>query len=194
MRTEALIDALQHLKVETGSLACDGCGHEHNCSTKGCAIIREATARLEYLLEFFSEKSAQDLSTQIVDVLKNQMVDTIQGRMKEIVLETGQVFNGPVSKGDVVWMVIRKDYESEQRLPFNYFVEQYTVTAFNIKKIQLAFGKTAFWTKDEAIARMYEMRQELYQSASSPKAYEACLRKSDYDETWLAYRHKPEEV
>lgn len=169
MRTEALIDALQHLKVETGSLACAGCGHEHNCSTKGCAIIREAAARLEYLLEFFTEQSAQDLSTQIVDVLKNQMVDTIQGRMKEIVLETGQVFNGPVSKGDVVWMVIRKYYESEQRLPFNFFVEQYTVTAFNIKKIQLAFGKTAFWTKDEAIARMYEMRQELYQSASSPK-------------------------
>ena len=37
-----LLKALRHLKVETGSLACFGCGWEHNCSTEGCAILREA--------------------------------------------------------------------------------------------------------------------------------------------------------
>lgn len=37
-----LIKALEQLKVETGSLACLGCGYEHNCSTKGCAILRKA--------------------------------------------------------------------------------------------------------------------------------------------------------
>lgn len=37
-----LINALKRLKVETGSLACLGCGREHNCTTRGCAIIREA--------------------------------------------------------------------------------------------------------------------------------------------------------
>lgn len=42
MKIDDLISALSQLSVETGSLACLGCGHEHNCSTSGCAIIREA--------------------------------------------------------------------------------------------------------------------------------------------------------
>ena len=42
-----LIQALNRLKVQTGSLACLGCGYEHNCSTKGCRIMREAVEQLE---------------------------------------------------------------------------------------------------------------------------------------------------
>ena len=42
-----LIQALNRLKVQTGSLACLGCGYEHNCSTKGCRIMREAGEQLE---------------------------------------------------------------------------------------------------------------------------------------------------
>lgn len=30
MKTDELIEALRRLKVQTGSLACLGCGHEHN--------------------------------------------------------------------------------------------------------------------------------------------------------------------
>ena len=41
MTISDLIKALQRLKVETGSIACLGCGHEHNCGLHGCAIIRE---------------------------------------------------------------------------------------------------------------------------------------------------------
>ena len=41
-----LIQALNRLKVQTGSLACLGCGYEHNCSTKGCRIMREAVEQL----------------------------------------------------------------------------------------------------------------------------------------------------
>lgn len=49
MTDQELINALRHLLVETGSLACLGCGHEHSCSTRGCAIIRKAADRLEKL-------------------------------------------------------------------------------------------------------------------------------------------------
>ncbi len=49
-----LITALEHLKVETGSLACLGCGHEHNCSTHGCAIIQEAAEQLARLQKAFA--------------------------------------------------------------------------------------------------------------------------------------------
>ena len=47
MNRDKLIKALKRLKVETGSLACMGCGYEHNCSTSGCAIIRAAVEELE---------------------------------------------------------------------------------------------------------------------------------------------------
>lgn len=45
-----MIRALNRLKVETGSLACLGCGHEHNCGVHGCAVIREAADRLTAVL------------------------------------------------------------------------------------------------------------------------------------------------
>lgn len=49
MNKAELIKALKNLKVQTGSLACLGCGYEYSCSTKGCAIIREAIKALEEL-------------------------------------------------------------------------------------------------------------------------------------------------
>ncbi len=47
MKHTELIKALNQLKVETGSLACLGCGHEHSCGLHGCAIIRQAAEVLE---------------------------------------------------------------------------------------------------------------------------------------------------
>lgn len=44
MGHKELLAALNHLKVETGSLACLGCGYEHNCGGHGCALLREAVA------------------------------------------------------------------------------------------------------------------------------------------------------
>lgn len=49
METNELITALRRMKVETGSLICFGCGHEHSCSTRGCALIREAADRIDAL-------------------------------------------------------------------------------------------------------------------------------------------------
>ena len=46
MDNKDLLQALRRLKVETGSIACLGCGHEHNCGIHGCAIIREAAEKL----------------------------------------------------------------------------------------------------------------------------------------------------
>lgn len=49
MTTNDLLEALARLRVETGSLACLGCGREHNCSTKGCRILREAADLIRQL-------------------------------------------------------------------------------------------------------------------------------------------------
>ena len=42
MSPEALIRALERMAGETGSLNCLGCGHEHSCSTHGCAVLKAA--------------------------------------------------------------------------------------------------------------------------------------------------------
>ena len=49
--TKDVLRALRRLKVETGSLACFGCGREHNCGIRGCAILRDAIALIEELTE-----------------------------------------------------------------------------------------------------------------------------------------------
>ena len=46
MEDQKLVNAIRRLKVETGSLACMGCGHEHNCGVSGCAVMREAADRI----------------------------------------------------------------------------------------------------------------------------------------------------
>lgn len=47
MDYEKTLRELKRLKVETGSLACLGCGCEHRCSTSGCAILRNAVEHME---------------------------------------------------------------------------------------------------------------------------------------------------
>ena len=46
MDDKALVTALKRLKVETGSLVCQGCGYEHNCGIHGCALISAAIDRI----------------------------------------------------------------------------------------------------------------------------------------------------
>lgn len=48
--SEEIIKALRCLRVETGSLSCLGCGHEHSCNVHGCQILREAAAQLEHFI------------------------------------------------------------------------------------------------------------------------------------------------
>lgn len=47
MTLDELKRALARLKVETGSLACLGCGYEHSCGVHGCAILNAALQTLE---------------------------------------------------------------------------------------------------------------------------------------------------
>ena len=47
MTDKELIVSLKRLKVQTGSLACLGCGREHACGIHGCVILRETIAFVE---------------------------------------------------------------------------------------------------------------------------------------------------
>ena len=62
MTTSELVKALRRMAAETGSLPCQGCGHERSCGVHGCAVLREAAAELERL-----EAAAQRLGQQACD-------------------------------------------------------------------------------------------------------------------------------
>lgn len=47
MNSKELVQALRRMAIETGSLVCVGCGHEHNCSIHGCAVVKAAADVLE---------------------------------------------------------------------------------------------------------------------------------------------------
>lgn len=49
MTNEEIVKWLRSKKVETGSLLCLGCGHEHNCGIHGCAILMAASDAMENL-------------------------------------------------------------------------------------------------------------------------------------------------
>ena len=69
MTCSELINALQKLKVQTNSIACLGCGHEHNCGIHGCAVIREAAERLGDFNAVFIENAVLTLSGQFLNIL-----------------------------------------------------------------------------------------------------------------------------
>ena len=58
MEHQELIDALRRMQVETGSLACLGCGYEHNCCIHGCAIVRMAVEELRKAQKIKRERDA----------------------------------------------------------------------------------------------------------------------------------------
>ena len=60
MSDRELIASLRRLKVQTGSLACLGCGYEHNCGIHGCAILRKTIAWLE-------QKLAEDKNRSVME-------------------------------------------------------------------------------------------------------------------------------
>ena len=80
MTNEEIVKWLRSKKVETGSLLCLGCGHEHNCGIHGCAVMRAAADAMENLqtenaaLHQIAEKHAVmnvTLTKQVLEMAKN---------------------------------------------------------------------------------------------------------------------------
>ena len=50
MDYQSTMRALKGLMVETGSLACLGCGYEYSCLAHGCALLKNAVEHMEAAL------------------------------------------------------------------------------------------------------------------------------------------------
>ena len=80
MDFSATLAARRRLRVETGSLVCFGCGHEHNCSTHGCAILRNAVEHMEAALSNYDSLSA--LVHRLETELKSEILSAAELRAR----------------------------------------------------------------------------------------------------------------
>ena len=80
MDFSATLAALRRLRVETGSFVCFGCGHEHNYSTHGCAILRNAVEHMEAALSNYDSLSA--LVHHLETELKSEILSAAELRAR----------------------------------------------------------------------------------------------------------------
>lgn len=152
MTINELIKALQRLKVETESIACLGCGHEHNCGIHGCAIIREAVERISSIQSAFSDGPYG--FSHLLELLRAE--------------KDGRVVVLPCKVGDAVWITgsVRRLYSEKVRTFFcgnpsynrgmaDSSVQMIRTTGCDIPIRE--FGKTVFLTREEAEKALMEV-------------------------------------
>lgn len=143
MTTNKLIKALQRLKVETGSIACLGCGYEHNCGILGCTIILEAAEKIGDFNAVFDEDTVVRLAGQCLKVEP--------GRLRELAEadKAGRLVVLPCKVGDTVYILHRTfdgaDVVGETELWWTDIPQ---------------LGKTVFLTREEAEKALEAMKDE----------------------------------
>lgn len=166
MTISDLIKALQRLKVATGSIACLGCGHEHNCGIHGCAIIREATEKLDNFNAVFNEEAVMKLAGRCLKVDPDRLRELAEadkdGRLVELpvrpvltqsigsmlyIVEEGEIVEDSLCEA-LVGM--------ESNGEINIF---YTTLSDQISFEQADIGKTVFLTHEEAEAALEAIKK-----------------------------------
>ena len=147
MRDQELENALRRLKVETGSLACLGCGHEHNCGVSGCAIIREATDRIANQNTHIAalQLEIEKLRAQ-VEVRPYRIGETVY-----VLLQDGAIFY-PETNG---WYISEEIIEAISHDGF-YLGDPVD----DVYTPDSEIGKTVFLTREEAKAALEAKKDE----------------------------------
>lgn len=135
MTIKELITALQRLKVETGSIACLGCGHEYNCGIHGCAIIWEAAEKLDDFNTVFNEGTIVRLAGRCLKVNPARLRELAEADKDERLVVL------PCKPGDTVYTIswrLSGRHEIEERV--------FSLTYFDPAK----YGKDYFLSREEA--------------------------------------------
>ena len=165
MDNRDLLQALRRLKVETGSIACLGCGHEHNCGIHGCAIIREAAEKLGDFNAVFNEDTVVRLADRCLEVEPARLRELAEAD------RDGRLVVLPCRVGDTVWITgsVRRLYSEKVRTFFcgnpsygrgmaDNSVRMIRTTGCDIPIHE--FGKTVFLTREEAEKALEAMKDE----------------------------------
>lgn len=170
MTTNELITALQRLKVETGSIACLGCGHEHNCDIHGCAIIREAAEKLGDFNAVFNEDTVVRLAGRCLKVEPARLRELAEAD------KDGRLVVLPCKVGDTLWVTGRDNVPREMSLEAPDIRTVCTdednlcmatcnrkpdgFCAYRLRNDGTSIGKTVFLTREEAEKALEAMKDE----------------------------------
>lgn len=164
-----LIKALERNMVETGSLVCLGCGHEHNCSTHGCAILKDAAAAIQTLTEQVEDLQAE--CAYLNDFEQTQCHHLLE-RLSEVAAERDTAINRLSAVPSNVPLTL------EQLRGMGYewvWVERIGNGELPKSVLKYINGYGYVLAKHQKV-----------------KICDICLFFDDYGKTWLAYRQKPE--
>lgn len=169
------LQALRNLKVETGSLACLGCGHEHNCGIHGCAILRNAVEFME--AEYAFHEHADSLIKRM-DALLHQDDSELEAyralgtvaHLRELVQaeKDRRLWVLPCRVGDTVWYItstmeiceaevtgiwLNAYTNPKMWLEIKYYSRSIGEHEYK-SRVDLMLGKTVFLTREEVEAAL----------------------------------------
>lgn len=124
------LNALRKLSVETGSLACLGCGYEHNCSTHGCAILRNAIEHMEAALSNYDSLSA--------------MVDRLETELKSEILSAAELRAWLAND----WVSVEERLPTDERPVLVFVGYADTMTGFITTSSYFCFDANPHWQWD----------------------------------------------
>lgn len=147
MTNEDILKALRKLKIETGSIACLGCGYEHSCSVHGCRIMREAAGLIEKLTDRCTRYAEE------ITVLQEQ--EKTRGKAEK----EGRVIVMPCKVGDTAYWV-HSTVITEcrvHRIQMNrngLYICLKSTMSHGAFRVDLCLGKSVFFTREEAEAAL----------------------------------------
>ena len=124
------LNALRKLRVETGSLACLGCGYEHNCSTHGCAILRNAIEHMEAALSNYDSLSA--------------LVDRLETELKSEILSAAELRARLANE----WVSVEERLPTDERPVLVFVGYADTMTGFITTSSYFCFDVNPHWQWD----------------------------------------------
>lgn len=112
MKRDEIVAGLRRQRVETGSIACLGCGWENSCGVHGCRILREAADMLE-------NDESQAIALQRVLALRQAQLDCAAASAEKLRRQNGELRD---AAADVTRLAaeaaVERDWISvEDRLP-----------------------------------------------------------------------------
>ena len=169
MTIKELITALHRLKVETGSIACLGCGHEHNCGIHGCAIIWEAAEKLDDFNTVFNEGTIVRLAGRCLKVNPARLRELAEAD------KDGRLVVLPCKVGEKLWVIGRDNVPREMALEAPDIRTVCTdednlcmstcnrkpdgFCAYRLRNDGTSIGKTVFLTREEAEKALEAMKK-----------------------------------
>ena len=130
MDFNATLNTLRKLCVETGSLACLGCGHENNCSIHGCAILRNAIEHMEAALSNYDSLSA--------------LVDRLETELKSEILSAAELRARLANE----WVSVEERLPTDERPVLVFVGYADTMTGFITTSSYFCFDVNPHWQWD----------------------------------------------